>query len=90
MPAPGWLPDAGGGVRVNPNSSLRHRHADVPPCRSGVPWWEAVPWHGRVAIEHVRPGGPLEGVCLAVAVECVVLLALAIAGLVATLRGGVL
>ena len=73
---------------MNPNSSFRHRPADVPPIGTSVPWWEAGPWYGREPIIH--RAGFVEQICWAIVVEAAIMLLLAIAGTVAAVRGGVL
>ncbi len=75
---------------MNPNSSFRHRPADMPPIGTQVPWWEAVPWNGRAPIIRLRSAGLVEEVCWAIVVEAAIMLALAIAGTVVAARGGVL
>ncbi len=75
---------------MNPNSSFRHRPADLPPVGTHVPWWEAIPWNCRAPIIPRRSAGFVEAVCWAIVVEAAIMLAVAIAGTVVAARGGVL
>jgi hypothetical protein len=81
VPAPGCPPTPAEESRVNPRNSVGQRTPDLLYV-STVPWWEAIPWAGRTAFAGVRRIGFVERLCSALAIECLLMVAFAVAGLV--------
>jgi hypothetical protein len=66
---------------MNPRNSFGQRTGE-PLYVVTIPRWEAGPWAAWPALASVRRIGFVERLCSALAIECLLMLAFAIAGLV--------